>query len=97
MNSVQYAKKNPKNHQLIQAIPISEKILITNYQRIFIKRAKLDNLKYLSGSNRLRNIDEKYFIENKLSWHKDCYKALTHKSDISRYETNFQRGGAVKK
>ena len=61
------------------------------------KRAKLGNSKYLSGSNRLRNIDEKYFIENKLSWHKGCYKTLTHKSDISRDETNYQRGGAVKK
>ena len=61
------------------------------------KRAKLGNSKYLSGSNRLKNIDENYFIENKLSWHSSCYKTLTHKSDINREETNFQRGGAVKK
>ena len=61
------------------------------------KRAKYGNSKYLSGSNRLKNIDEKYFIENKLSWHSSCYKTLTHKSDISREEKKNPKRWSCKK
>ena len=42
------------------------------------KRAKLGNSKYISVSQRLRDVDEKYLIENKLSWHATCYKLLTN-------------------
>ena len=61
------------------------------------KRTKLGNSKYFGSSNRLRGIDENYFIENKLSWHSSYYKNLTNTKDVTREEINFQELGTAKR
>jgi hypothetical protein len=61
------------------------------------KRAQLGNLNFAPASKRLHGVSSEVLKAKKATWHKKCYKLVTHRDHIKRDEESYRKSCAAKK
>ena len=61
------------------------------------ERNNVDDTEYKDCHKSLRMFAPKELLENRITYHSDCYKSVTNKTNIKRLKKNYEECGSVHK